>query len=80
MFGFAGAFIDIWIYSKINETVKKYDKGKVFGTYGWSFDIATIVGTQLPLAFILLNLNVFASLFVLPVVGLITYIFSKEKV
>jgi len=80
MFGFAGAFIDIWIYSKINETVKKYDKGKVFGTYGWSFDIATIVGTQLPLAFILLNLNVFASLFVLPVIGLITYVFSKEKV
>ena len=79
MFGFAGAFIDIWIYSKINETVKKYDKGKVFGTYGWSFDIATIVGTQLPLAFILLNLNVFASLFILPIIGLITYIFSKKS-
>jgi len=80
MFGLAGAFIDIWIYSRINETVKKYDKGKVFGTFGWSFDIATIVGAQLPLMFILLNLNVFASLFILPIIGLIVYIFSKKKV
>jgi len=80
MFGFAGAFIDIWIYSRINETVKKYDKGKVFGTFGWSFDIATIVGTQLPLAFILLNSNVFASLFVLPVIGLLVFALSKKKV
>lgn len=80
LFGFAGAFIDIWIYSRLNESVKRYDKGKVFGTYGWSFDIATIVGTQLPLAFVLMGWNIFASLFILPIAGLIVFIFSKRKI
>jgi len=80
MFGVAGAFIDLWIYSRISENVKRYDKGKVIGTYGWSFDIATIVGAQVPVLFTLFGFNAFVSFFVFPIVGLITYIFSKRKV
>lgn len=79
-FGFAGSFVDIWIYSRISETVKRHDKGKVIGTYGWSFDIATIAGAQIPLLFVLSGLNPFVSLFVFPIVGIITYVFSKDKV
>jgi len=80
LFGFAGAFVDLWIYSRISETVKRYDKGKVIGTYGWSFDIATIIGAQIPLLFILFGLNPFTSLFVFPIVGIVTYVISKSKV
>jgi len=80
MFGIAGAFVDLWIYSRISETVKRYDKGKVIGTYGWSFDIATILGAQVPVLFTVFGFNAFVSFFVFPIVGLITYILSKRNV
>jgi len=80
LFGIAGTFADLWIYSRISETVKKYDKGKVIGTYGWSFDIATILGAQVPLLFITFGFNPFVSLFVFPIVGIVTYALSKMKV
>jgi len=75
--GIAGGFIDIWLLSHISETVKEKEKGKFLGTYGWSFDLATVVGTQIPLLFILLNLNQFASLLVFPAVIGIAYIINK---
>jgi len=80
LFGLAGIFMDLWIYSRISETVKRYDKGKVIGTYGWSFDIATILGAQVPLLFISFGFNPFVSLFVFPIAGILTYILSKMKV
>ena len=80
LFGIAGAFVDLWIYSRISESVRRLDKGKVIGTYGWSFDIATILGAQIPAFFVALNLTPFAGMFVFPVVGFITYFLSKSKV
>jgi len=80
LFGLGGVFMDLWIYSRISETVKRYDKGKVIGTYGWSFDIATILGAQVPLLFITFGFNPFVSLFVFPIVGIVTYALSKSKI
>ena len=79
MFGVAGGFIDVWLFSRISETVEKYDKGLFYGTFGWSYDIATIVGGQLPVLFVLINLNQFASMFVFPGVMLIGYFLSKKQ-
>ena len=75
--GIAGGFVDIWLLSHISETVKESEKGKFLGTYGWSFDLATVVGTQVPLLFVLLNLNQFYSLLVFPAVIGIAYIINK---
>jgi MFS family permease len=79
LFGAAGGFIDVWLFSRISETVKKYDKGLFYGTFGWSYDIATIVGGQVPVIFVMLGLNQFASMFVFPVVMIIAYLVSKKK-
>jgi len=75
--GIAGGFVDIWLLSHISETVKESEKGKFLGTYGWSFDLATVVGTQVPILFILVNLNQFYSLLIFPAVIGITFIFNK---
>jgi MFS family permease len=75
--GIAGGFIDIWLFSHISETVKENDKGKFLGTFGWSYDFATVVGTQVPILFVLFNLNQFTSLLVVPLVIGIAYIINK---
>jgi MFS family permease len=80
LFGVAGGFIDVWLFSKISESVGKYDKGLFYGTFGWSYDIATIVGGQIPVIFVLLGLNQFASMFVFPIVMLIAYFLNKKLI
>ncbi len=79
LFGAAGGFIDVWLFSKISESVKKYDKGLVYGTFGWSYDFATIVGGQIPVIFVMFGLNQFASMFVFPCLMIIAYLLSKKK-
>jgi MFS family permease len=84
--GIAGGFVDIWIYSKISELVPIQDKGKVIGTLGWSYDLATISGAQVPLLFIIITTGVlnpttigpeaFTSLYVFPVVIFIAYLIN----
>ncbi len=78
--GIAGGFVDVWLFSKISETVNVREKGKFIGTFGWSYDLATIVGAQLPVVFVLLGLNQFSSLFVLPMVMAVAYLSSKQKI
>lgn len=73
LIGAAGGFIDIWIYSKISESFRPEEKGKVIGTLGWSYDLATIVGAQVPLLFVLSGFGTFTALFIFPAVMLITY-------
>ena len=73
--GVAGGFIDIWIYSRVSETFAVEEKGKVIGTLGWSYDLATIAGAQVPLVFIMLGLGTFTALYVFPLVMLMTYMF-----
>lgn len=77
--GIAGGFIDIWLFSRISESVKKYDKGVFYGTFGWSYDLATIIGGQIPVLFVSIGLNVFASMLVFPGVMLIGYLLSKKE-
>jgi MFS family permease len=79
LFGAAGGFIDVWLFSRISESVKKYDKGLFYGTFGWSYDFATIVGGQMPVIFVMFGLNQFASMFVFPGLMIIAYLFSKKK-
>lgn len=76
--GIAGGFIDIWIYSNISEKFEHYEKGKVIGTLGWSYDIATIAGAQVPLIFILLGFGTFTALYVFPIIMLITLIACRK--
>lgn len=80
LFGAAGGFIDVWLFSRISETVKKHDKGLFYGTFGWSYDFATIVGGQIPVIFVMLGLNQFASMFVFPGLMIIAYLLSKNKI
>jgi len=80
LFGAAGGFIDVWLFSRISETVKKHDKGLFYGTFGWSYDFATIIGGQMPVIFVMLGLNQFASMFVFPVLMIIAYLLSKNKI
>jgi len=79
LFGAAGGFIDVWLFSRISESVKKYDKGLFYGTFGWSYDFATIVGGQMPVIFFMLGFNQFASMFVFPGLMIIAYLLSKRK-
>ncbi len=72
--GIAGGFIDIWIYSNISETFEHHEKGKVIGTFGWSYDLATIFGAQIPVIFIALGFGTFTALYFFPIAMLITYI------
>jgi MFS family permease len=78
-FGVAGGFIDVWLFSRISESVEKYDKGLFYGTFGWSYDLATIIGGQMPVLFVLLGLNQFASMFVFPGIMLIGYLLTKKR-
>ena len=77
--GVAGGFIDIWIYSRVSEAFAVEEKGKVIGTLGWSYDLATIAGAQVPLVFIMLGLGTFTALYVFPLVMLVTYVFVIYK-
>jgi MFS family permease len=77
--GMAGGFIDIWNYSKISETFKTEEKGRVIGTLGWSSDLATIVGAQVPILFIAAGLGTFSALYVFPLVMLATYLIASRK-
>jgi len=77
LIGIAGGFIDVWMYSRISETFAVEEKGKVIGTMGWSNDLATIVGAQVPLIFITLGLGTFTALYVFPLVMLATLIVAK---
>lgn len=75
--GVAGGFIDIWIYSRISESFEANEKGKVIGTFGWSYDLATIAGAQIPIVFIALGLGTFTALYAFPVIMLVTYAAAK---
>lgn len=77
--GVAGGLTDIWIYSKINETYEAKEKGKVIATFGWSFDLATIAGAQIPLIFIAFGLGTFTSLYVFPIMILFAYMFARKS-
>ncbi|MFH0711389.1 MAG: MFS transporter [Candidatus Aenigmatarchaeota archaeon] len=79
LIGVAGGFVEVWIFSKISETVKQYDKGAFYGTFGWSYDLETIVGAQLPVLLIMSNLNQFYSFFVIPAIMIIGYLLSIKK-
>jgi len=80
LFGAAGGFIDIWLFSKISESVKEYNKGLFYGTFGWSYDLATIIGGQIPVIFAMLDLNEFTSMFVFPSLMTIAYLFGRKKI
>jgi len=71
--GIAGGFIDIWMYSRISEDFGYYEKGRVIGTVGWSNDLSTIIGAQVPILFIVLGLGMFTALYVFPLVMIITF-------
>jgi MFS family permease len=77
--GIAGGFIDVWMYSSISEDFRPEEKGKVIGTLGWSNDLATIAGAQIPLLFVTLGLGTFTALYVFPLVMLVTYIASASR-
>lgn len=77
--GIAGGFMDVWIFSKISEDVEHYNKGKFIGTFGWSYDFATIIGAQLPLLIVAFGLNQFSALFVYPFVILLAYLLTMRK-
>lgn len=79
LIGTAGGFIDIWIYSKVSESFAYHEKGKVIGTLGWSYDLATIAGAQIPLIFVALGLGTFTALYVFPLIMLITYLASRNS-
>ncbi|MCD6557698.1 MAG: MFS transporter [Candidatus Aenigmarchaeota archaeon] len=78
LIGFAGAFIDIWVYSYISEKVGIKDKGKTIGTVEWSRELGTIFGAQVPMWFSFLAVNPFASIFVFPFIGLVTHLIKKN--
>ena len=78
LFGVAGGFIDVWLFSRISESVEIYDKGFFYGTFGWSYDFATIVGGLIPVIFVSLGLNQFGSMFVFPIFMMITYLLSTS--
>lgn len=73
LIGMAGGFIDIWMYSRISEDFGYFEKGRVIGTVGWSNDLSTIIGAQVPLLFIALGLGTFSALFVFPLVMMVTF-------
>jgi MFS family permease len=77
--GIAGGFIDIWIYSNVSEKFEQHEKGKVIGTLGWSYDLATIFGAQIPIIFVALGLGTFTALYVFPLVMLVTYLFARRR-
>jgi MFS family permease len=72
--GVAGGFIDIWIYTRISEHYEPKEKGIIVGTLGWSYDLATILGANVPVLMAYLGYNVFTALFIFPIAMLITYI------
>ncbi len=78
LFGVAGGFIDVWLFSRISESVEIYDKGFFYGTFGWSYDFATIVGGLIPVIFVSLGLNQFGSMFVFPIFMMIAYLLSTS--
>ncbi|MCK5021615.1 MAG: MFS transporter [Candidatus Peribacteraceae bacterium] len=77
LIGAAGGFVDIWMYSHISENFGYLEKGKVLGTLGWSHDLSTIIGAQVPILFIAFGFGTFTALYVFPVIMAITYIFMK---
>lgn len=79
LIGFAGAFIDIWVFSYISENVSIKNKGKVIGTVDWSRELGTIFGAQVPAWFVFLSVNPFASIFIFPFIGLVTNLINKKK-
>ncbi len=77
--GIAGGFVDVWLFSRISESVKIEEKGKFIGTFGWSYDLATIVGAQLPVALILIGVDQFVALLLIPVVMAVSYLTAKIR-
>jgi MFS family permease len=74
LIGIAGGFIDIWVYSRISEHFDVQEKGLVIGTLGWSYDLATIFGANVPVLMVLIGTQTFSALFVFPIVMAITYL------
>lgn len=74
--GVAGGFIEIWVFSTISETFAENEKGRVIGTFGWSYDLATILGALIPVIFVGLGLETFTALYFFPVIMLVTYFIS----
>jgi hypothetical protein len=75
------------VYSHISERFSPEEKGKVIGTLGWSYDLATICAAAVPALFLMMSTGMlnppsigpaaFTSLFVFPIVMLLVYIASK---
>jgi hypothetical protein len=75
LIGVGGALIDIWVYSKISETVGVIDKGKAISIVSWSYDVATITGAQIPATMAtLLGISPFTAAFTFPLLAMAIYV------
>lgn len=89
LIGVAGGFMDIWVYAHISEQFSVEEKGKVIGTLGWSYDLATICAAAVPSAFLMLSTGMlnpptvrpeaFTSLLVFPFIMLLAYLIHRRS-
>ncbi|MFQ6010997.1 MAG: MFS transporter [Nitrososphaerales archaeon] len=79
LIGVAGGFVDVWLFSRISESVKVEEKGKFIGTFGWSYDLATIVGAQLPVGLLLIGIDQFVALLLIPGLMAISYLTANIR-
>ncbi|MCH8022878.1 MAG: MFS transporter [Thaumarchaeota archaeon] len=77
--GIAGGFVDVWLFSRISESVKTEEKGKFLGTVGWSWDLGTIVGGLFPVGMILIGLNQFVALLLIPGLMAVSYLTARIR-
>lgn len=66
LIGLAGAFIDVWCYSRLCETVEVSKRGILFSTFSLSHDLATITGSGLPAVATFFAINPFVSMIIFP--------------
>jgi len=79
LIGIAGGFVDVWLFSRISESVKIEEKGKFLGTVGWSWDLGTIVGGLFPVGLILIGINQFVALLLIPGLMAVSYLTARIK-
>jgi MFS family permease len=71
LIGLAGAFIDVWCYSFLCETIEVSKRGTIFSTFSLSQDLSTITGSSLPALASFLAINPFASMILFPAIILV---------
>ncbi|MFB3043767.1 MAG: hypothetical protein ACE1ZC_05755, partial [Nitrososphaerales archaeon] len=59
--------------------VKIEEKGKFLGTVGWSWDLGTIVGGLFPVGLILIGINQFVALLLIPGLMAVSYLTARIK-